>query len=295
MGTRLPLILLCVAAGAQAQTLPGGATYYYGNETDDQALDVYLPHNEGFPTVLFVHGGSLVESGETRMSPVYHNVCEPFVRDGIGCATMDYRLAPAHQWPAMPQDVAAATDWLFANLPDMGGRTDRIFLLGHSSGCHLVALIATDPRWLAAHGRRPEDLAGVIPMGCTLNPYDTTGTGITPQGLAERFQRDRSAVEVYGTLQHRIEANPSLYVGSRVPPMLVVLAEAERFFPAILEQGARFVRLLLERDRPAELVIVPGRHMSSIESIGVANDPTFAAVHAFISTGDPASALYPPR
>ncbi len=295
MCIRLPLMLLLTAVSTQAQVLSDTATYRYGSDTDDQVLDLHVPPIEGFPTVLFVHGGSLVESGETRTSPAYRQVCEPFLRHGIGCATMDYRLAPTHQWPVMPQDVAAATEWLFTNLPGFGGRTDRIYLFGHSSGCQLVALVATDPRWLGAHGRRPEELAGVIPMGCTLNPYDTTGSGIAPERLAERFRGEPSEVEVYGTLQNRIEANPSRHVGAHVPAVLVVLAEAERFFPAVLEQGARFVRLLLELERPAELVVVPGRHMSSIGSIAAENDRTFAAIGAFIRTGDPTSGLDPPR
>lgn len=95
-----------------------------------------------------------------------------------------------------------------------------------------------------------------------------------------------------GTVHHRVAANPSLHVGPHVPPVLVIMAEAERFFPAILEQGARFVRLLLEESRPAELVIVPGRHMTSIGSIASDADPTCAAIHAFIRRGDPSAAFH---
>lgn len=295
MGLRMLLLLLVAAVAAEAQVPPGGTTHRYATASDAQVLDVYVPSVEGFSTVLFVHGGSLVESGETRASLVYRDVCRPFVRHDIGCATMDYRLAPTHQWPAMPEDVAAATNWLFTHLPALGGRTDRIFLFGHSSGCHLVALAATDSRWLGAYGRGPGDLAGVIAMGCTLNPYDTTGTALPPDQLAQLFRRVPSEVEVWGTVQHRIEANPSRHVGVHVPAVLVILAEAERFFPAVLEQGARFVRLLLELERPAELVVVPGRHMTSIGSIATENDPTFAAIRAFIETGDPTAALHPAR
>jgi hypothetical protein len=64
--------------------------------------------------------------------------------------------------------------------------------------------------------------------------------------------------------------------------MLVVLSRHERFMPPVLEQGARFVRRLHELGRSADLVIVPGKHMSSIENIGMPDDPTFAAIMAFI-------------
>lgn len=53
-------------------------------------------------------------------------------------------------------------------------------------------------------------------------------------------------------------------------------------FPAILEQGARFVRLLKETDVPAELAIVPGTHRSSIEDLDKPDNPTFRIVRDFI-------------
>jgi triacylglycerol lipase len=94
-------------------------------------------------TVLFIHGGSLVE-GYDRMTPEYARVCEPFVEAGVGCATMDYRVAPAHRWPAMPQDVASAVRWLKDNLASRGGNPERLFLFGHSSGCQLAAVVGAN-------------------------------------------------------------------------------------------------------------------------------------------------------
>ncbi|HUE96703.1 MAG TPA: hypothetical protein VMN39_08590 [Longimicrobiaceae bacterium] len=70
-----------------------------------------------------------------------------------------------------------------------------------------------------------------------------------------------------------------------MPATLVLLAEQERFFPAILEQGARYVRLLLEADVRADLVIVPGRHMSSAAQFGTPGDPALAEVLAFMRSG----------
>jgi hypothetical protein len=52
--------------------------------------------------------------------------------------------------------------------------------------------------------------------------------------------------------------------------------------PAVLEQGARFVRQLLEAGVAADLVIVPGRHMTSIAALPNPGNPTFAAIRRFI-------------
>ena len=99
--------------------------------------------------------------------------------------------------------------------------------------------------------------------------------------LRERWSK-RRADNVYPTLDDWLSADPSRFIGPHVPPVLVLLAERERFFPAILEQGAKFVRRLLEIKRPANLVIGPGGHMDSIGRFGADGDPAVAAVAAFI-------------
>jgi acetyl esterase/lipase len=43
---------------------------------------------------------------------------------------MDYRLAPTHRWPAMPDDVAAAVRWLKDSVAARGGDPARFFSSG---------------------------------------------------------------------------------------------------------------------------------------------------------------------
>jgi acetyl esterase/lipase len=118
--------------------------------------------------------------------------------------------------------------------------------------------------------------------------------GLTAEQIRKPLARDAQDVATYGTAENWLSANPAGFLGKHVPPALVIVAREERFMPPILEQGTRFVRGLLEADVPAELVIVPGRHMSSIESIGTPGDPTFAAIRQFIQSGPAAASRTPP-
>jgi len=222
-------------------------------------MDVYASATSSAPVVLFIHGGSLEEAGERRNSPMYAPVCPGLTARGILCVTMDYRLAPSYRWPAMPQDVAAAVRWLKDSIATRGGDPERIFLLGHSSGCHLAAVVALDSSYLAEQGLHSGALAGVVAMGCTLAPWDTAGRAATQSELEQTFARDEEERRVYSSLAWRLRANPSLWVGSLAPPFLVLVAESERYMPPILEEGARFVRLLRERERSADLRILSGR------------------------------------
>lgn len=280
IGLLLSVMTMLPAARRQSAVVMRDVPYTT-KPSPDQMMDVYWAGTTR-PGVLFIHGGSLQETGERRSSQVYREVCKPFVAADISCATMDYRLAPASQWPAMPNDVAAAVAKLRELITQRGGDPKRLFLFGHSSGCHLAAIVGTNPDYLKTVDLAPTDLAGIIPMGCTLDRDDAAIRRTTPNAIRAAFQNDAGSVATFGTPENYLAANPAGFLGAHVPPVLVVVARNERFTPAILEQGARFVRRLVEMQKVADLVIVPGRHMSSIGDIGKAGDPTFAAVRAFI-------------
>jgi acetyl esterase/lipase len=277
-----------LAAGAATNPLAGQRVEsnvpYRANATPDQHMDLHLPATTGrAPVVLFIHGGSLDEAGERRDAPMYAPVCPGLARRGILCVTMDYRLAPTHQWPAMPQDVSAAVRWIKDSIAVRGGDPDRVFLVGHSSGCHLAALVALDPSYLAEQGLQSDALAGVVPMGCTLAPWDTAGKALTQTQLEEAFGEDKQERLIYGSLAWRLRANPSSWVGPQAPPFLVLVAESERYMPSILEEGARFVRLLREQERFADLRILSGRrHVTTTTEFADLADPVGNLVADFV-------------
>ena len=75
----------------------------------------------------------------------------PFPAAGIACANVNYRLLSAAPWPAPAEDVALAIAWLRAQIAARGGDPRKLFLLGHSSGAMLVALVGSDARFLKQH------------------------------------------------------------------------------------------------------------------------------------------------
>jgi len=100
------LFALLLGLGALSAIAPAHAVERdlpYGPDPE-QRLDLAVPAGKGFPTVVFVHGGSL-SSGD-KSDEDYRNVCASFPAAGIACASMNYRLAPRHTWPAAAEDVA---------------------------------------------------------------------------------------------------------------------------------------------------------------------------------------------
>lgn len=119
----------------------------------------------GAPVVVFLHGGSW-RNGDREG---YRFVGERLAAHGALVLVPDYRKAPEHAFPDFMHDAAHAVAWARDNAERLGGDPDRLYLMGHSAGAHIVALLATDRRYLDAESIDPASLAGVIGLA---GPYD---------------------------------------------------------------------------------------------------------------------------
>lgn len=132
-----------------------------------QVLDTYRPAEPGAPrpVVVFFYGGSW-DSGNRGS---YLFVAQALAARGIIAVVPDYRVHPEVVFPTFLEDAAAAVAWTRANAARLGGDPAKIHVMGHSAGAHIAAMLALDPQWLAPHGMRPRDLAGLIGLA---GPYD---------------------------------------------------------------------------------------------------------------------------
>ena len=92
------------------------------------------------PVIMYVHGGRW--RGGTRVNDSGLRVAQ-WAGLGFFAMTIDYRLVGASPAPAAYQDVQTAIRWVHAHAGEYGIDPDRIYLIGNSSGGHLVALAAT--------------------------------------------------------------------------------------------------------------------------------------------------------
>jgi arylformamidase len=124
-----------------------------------QRLDVYAPRDaEDAPIVVFFHRGEWTkgDKSEAAYKPKFLN------ENGVVFVSANYRLSPAVKHPAHINDVAAAVRWVYDHAGEFGGSNRKMVLMGHSAGCHLVTLLALDPRYLAGVKLRPSDLCGAV-------------------------------------------------------------------------------------------------------------------------------------
>lgn len=255
---------------------------YRPGADSSQSLDLYEPNprpTSPFPTIIFIHGGGLT-SGDRRDLP-HATICNNFVHAGMACASINYRLVAEAKWPAQPQDVAAAIAWISQHIASRGGDPKRIYLLGHSSGCHLAAVVATDTTYLTAHHLSPRNLAGVVAMGCLLHQVPPA---ISDSAELRRFFT--SGKWIFPSLETFLDADPTLHVGPHVPPTLVLLAESEQKQPPILENAQLFADRMRAAGRPVEIEILRNRmHMTELTMMADPLDQTFMRIVGFASAG----------
>lgn len=186
-------------------------------------FDLYLPRDRdpgGAPTLVFFHGGSW--RGGTKEG--YRFIGQTFASRGLAVAVVGYRKFPAVRYPTFAADGARAVARLLAIAPDHG-LSDRVVLMGHSSGAHTAAAIALDPAFLETAGVPPAARAGLIALSgpVFIDPmdYDTTRPVFAP--VADTQTRGR----------------PILHASANDPPAFLIHgAEDDTVYPINSEKLA---------------------------------------------------------
>jgi acetyl esterase/lipase len=232
-----------------------------------QSLDLYLPPNQiGFPVVFLAYGGQFRNGDKARLG----YLARTLAREGLGVVAIDYRRTDrtleevVH--PGHVTDVAQAFAWTYRHIAEYGGDPEQIVLMGHSGGGTLVSLLATDRRYLAAHGLSPDLVKGVI--GVSAGVYDLRGS----PGFSD----------VFGDLEQRWEASPLRYVDGTQPPFLVLYAQFD--MPGFDADSTAFYQALVSAGSEAELHMIPDRdHPGIIGRAARDGDPARELILRFIA------------
>lgn len=124
--------------------------------------DVYLPRSAApRPGVLLVHGGAWMSGARTQMA----GIAEELAKNGYATVSIDYRLAPQHQFPAQIEDCREALSWLHRRAGAWGIAADRLGAFGYSAGGQLVSLLACEPADGARANRADAKLRAVVAGG----------------------------------------------------------------------------------------------------------------------------------
>ena len=205
----------------------------YGDH-ERQKLNLILPETDKpFPVVMWIHAGAWSFGGRENETALGVR----FAERGIGFAAISHRLTSG-AWmdatlpkegvrhPAHIEDCARAFAWLHKNIKAKGGDPTRLFVSGHSSGGHLSALLALDPRYLKAHDLPITAIRGAIPVG---GGYELTKYHARlAEGMSKELA-DAHLEYIFGKPEDWVAASPTTYVKDAKVPMLVITEDDPGF------------------------------------------------------------------
>lgn len=171
----LVCLAVCAAAGCTGPQLlnsftpSGGYRHAQGVAYDKVrrlTLDVYTPVGaRREPVVVFFYGGRWTTGSVAE----FHFVGQALASRGFVAVLPEYRHYPQARFPEFVEDAARAVRWTETQVARYGGDPGKLFVMGHSSGAHLAAMLALDARFLAAAGGDRARLRGMIGLA---GPYD---------------------------------------------------------------------------------------------------------------------------
>lgn len=185
------------------------------SNTDENllSLDIYYRNDTDLkkPVVIYVHGGGWCIGDKANN---LNNKINLFESLNYVFVSVNYRLSPLPgqsepdriKYPIHNIDVADAIKWVLDNIEQYGGNQEKIALLGHSAGAHLISLIGTNKTFIEQTGYSLSNIKGVATI-------DTEGYNVREKVL----EGSQIYINAFGTdEQENIDASPLFNVENNI-------------------------------------------------------------------------------
>jgi acetyl esterase/lipase len=246
---------------------------YTEPKTTRQTLDVYSPtEGKGHPIVFWIHGGGWErgDKADVQRKP------QAFVDKGFVFVSTEYRLVPDVTIKEIAGDVAKAIRWVHDHAGQYGGDPDKIFVMGHSAGAQLAALICTDESYLKQEGLSLSIVKGCVPVDG--DTYDVPMQIRTVEQKRKDIYRWK-----FGDESRQKDLSPDTHVakGKHIPPFLF-LHVADH--PETKAQAQLLAKALVDAGISAHAVPAEGKDHARINSeLGLPDDRPTKALFEFLS------------
>jgi arylformamidase len=280
MKTALAFLLLLSVA--QAQNLESNIPYA-DPAHERQVLDICAADDaKDLPVVFWIHGGGWQTGDKTsvQLKP------RAFAERGFVFVSTNYRLLPHVEMGVLIRDVAKSLGWVHKNIAKYGGDPQRIFVMGHSAGAQLAALLCIDDRYLKAEGVPFDVLKGCVPVDG--DTYDLPAIIMTAEirqtvhglplpkyGHRVKFGNDPMKHIDFSAVTHVAK-------GKGIPPFLILHVAGH---PDVTAQARRLGAVLKEAEIPANVFGArETTHNKLNANLGLPDDPATKELFKFLGS-----------
>ena len=271
---------LLLVSVAQAQNLTSNIPYA-DPAHERQVLDIYAPDGaKNLPVVFWIHGGGW-QTGDKTDVQIKPRV---FAERGFVFVSTNYRLLPDVEMGVLIRDVAKSLGWVHKNIASHGGDPKRIFVMGHSAGAQLAALLCIDDRYLKEEGVPFDVLKGCVPVDG--DTYDVPAIIMTAEirqtvhglplptfGHRVKFGNDPEKHVDFSAVTHVAK-------GKGIPPFLILHVAGH---PDVTAQARRLGAVLEGADIPVKVFgAEETTHNKLNADLGLPDDPATKELFKFL-------------
>lgn len=280
---RLSLAFLAFALLTRAEAQDVKRDIPYATPAQErQVLDVYSPsHAKNLPVVFWIHGGGWQtgDKSSVQIKP------QAFMDKGFVFVSTNYRLLPNVDMETIVRDIARSIHWVHEHIAEYGGDPERLFVMGHSAGAQLAALICTDDRYLKAEGLSLAIIKGCVPVdGDTYDVPAIIETAETRRRVHGQPQAKYGHREKFGNdpAKHRdLSAVTHVASNKGIPPFLIMHVGDH---PDTSAQAQRLASVLKSAGIPVRVYAARESNHNKINAdIGRPDDPGTKAVFEFVA------------
>lgn len=201
-------------------------------------MDIFFPEVEDFFTIVYFHGGGLVE-GDKGDS---HEFVKHLTKLGFAVATANYSLLTESKFPECVKDATRAVKYVKDNIKSKG-----ILVMGQSAGAYLTLMLCLNKEYLKEVGIDNKDIVAWI---------SDAGQPTTHFNIL-KYERGLDPL-----LQRVDEAAPLYYVNKGTYFSHLLLLTYECDLPNRLEQNQLLMSSIktFNKDLDVELKILKGEH-----------------------------------
>jgi len=189
------------------------------------------------PGVILIHGGGWAGGKKDDFA----DLARKLAARGYVSTTINYRLAPAHLFPAQVEDSKCAVRWMRAHADELHLDSTRLGALGGSAGGHLVMMLGLmDPSdGLEGEGGWPDQSSKVQAVVNVVGPFNLIGDFPDTSNAILRNFLGGTAAEKDAAYR---QASPVTYVTAGDAPHLMFMGTKDPLVP--FDQGFQLVTAL---------------------------------------------------
>lgn len=174
-------------------------------EKPDNQLDIYVPSKDIKAVIVFYYGGCWGNCTSKNKAD-YLFIADTLTKQGYAVVIPDCRQYPDVKFHDIMDDAEASFLWSINHLQEYKIETDNIYVMGHSSGAHVAAMLVDNKKYIVEDRKKINGFIGLA------GPYD----------FYPFDKEDAYLYDLFSSQNNYYASQPINHIDGNEPPHLIL-------------------------------------------------------------------------